>query len=178
MNSIVIGLCLVALVIAAEVVFSARWNHTYFTRGVPVFWRRIDGMMNLETFPLDRLEKASATAAGAPFAFRRLTPNAIAFRERPFGGMMHYAPLMRGLIRHNPEEPFVAVLGLVNWSVVGLIVFLVLMLGRNFGIVALYLAGTLAILYFIQAVRFGRIANAIRNQPPHSSEVAREPASS
>jgi hypothetical protein len=57
------------------------------------------------------------------------------------------------------------VLGLVNWSFLGLIIFLLAMLGRKAGISALYLGGALAVLYFIQAIRFGRIAKAVRKQP-------------
>ena len=164
-NSIVVGLVLMAALIVAEVVLSMTWNRFYFTTGIPIFWRRIESTEKLETLSLEALQKASATAAGAPFAFRPLTPNAIAFRERPLGGMMHYMPLMRGLIRHNAEEPFISVLGLVNWSFVGLVVFLLAMLGRKVGIIAFYLVGVLAVLYFIQAIRFGRIAKAVRKQP-------------
>ncbi|MEA2235513.1 MAG: hypothetical protein QOC81_237 [Thermoanaerobaculia bacterium] len=89
--------------IVAEIVLSMTWNRFYFTTGIPIFWRRIESTEKLETLSLEALQKASATAAGAPFAFRPLTPNAIAFRERPLGGMMHYMPLMRGLIRIQPR---------------------------------------------------------------------------
>jgi hypothetical protein len=164
-NGMVLGLVLMAALIVAEVVLSMTWNRFYFTKGIPIFWRRIESTEKLETLSLEALQKASATAAGAPFAFRPLTSNAIAFRERPLGGMMHYMPLMRGLIRHNPEEPFISVLGLVNWSFLGLVIFLLAMLGRKVGIIALYLVGVLAVLYFIQAIRFGRIAKAVRKQP-------------
>jgi hypothetical protein len=163
MSGTVLGLILMAALIVAEVVLSMTWNRFYFTKGIPIFWRRIESTEKLETLSLEALQKSAATAAGAPFAFRPLTPNAIAFRERPLGGTTHYMPLMRGLIRQNPEEPFISVLGLVNWSFIGLIVFLLAMLGRKVGISALYLGGALAVLYFIQAIRFGRIAKAVRS---------------
>ncbi len=166
MNILTVGLTLVALIIIAEVVLSMKWNLFYCTRGIPIFVRRIESAGKPETLSLETLEKASATAAGAPFQFRRLDPNTIAFRERSLGGLMHYAPLMHGLIRKRPEEASVAVLGLVNWWAIGLIVFLVAILGRDIAVIGLYAVGALAVLYFIQAVRYLRIAKAIRNSAP------------
>jgi hypothetical protein len=166
MSILTVGLTLVALLIIAEVVLSMKWNGFYCTRGLPIFVRRVESAANLESFPIETLEKASATAAGAPFQFRRLDPDTIAFRERSLGGLMHYAPLMHGLIRKRPEEASVAVLGLVNWWAIGLIVFLVAILGRNIAIIGLYAVGALALLYFIQAVRYLRVAKAIRKSAP------------
>ena len=79
---------------------------------------------------------------------------------------MHYAPLMHGLIRKRPEEASVAVLGLVNWWAIAIVVLLGAILGRNIAIIGLYAAGLFAVLYFIQAVRYLRIAKAIRNSTP------------
>jgi hypothetical protein len=79
---------------------------------------------------------------------------------------MHYAPLMHGLIRKRPEEASVAVLGLMNWWAIGLIVFLSALLDRNLAIIGFYAVLTFAVLYFIQAIRYLRIAKAIRNSAP------------
>jgi hypothetical protein len=163
MSILTVGLTLVALVIIAEVVLSMKWNVFYCTRGIPIFVRRAESAAKLESFPLETLEKASATVAGAPFQFRRLDPDTIAFRERSLGGLMHYAPLMHGLIRKRPEEASVAVLGLVNWWAIAIVVLLGAILGRNVAIIGFYAALTFAVLYFIQAVRYLRIAKAIRN---------------
>jgi hypothetical protein len=165
MSILTVGLTLVALLIIAEVVLSMKWNGFYFTQGLPIFVRRAESAAKLESVSIEVLEKASATAAGAPFQFRRLDANTIAFRERSLGGMIHYAPLMHGLIRKRPEEASVAVLGLVNWWAIAIIVLLGAILGRNIAIIGLYAAGLFAVLYFIQAVRYLRVAKAIRNAP-------------
>ena len=75
---------------------------------------------------------------------------------------------MRGLIRHTPEEASVVVLGFMNWFAVVLILVLFVLLGRTIVVVAPYLFGGLALLYFIQAVRFARVAATLRKQ---SSQV-------
>jgi hypothetical protein len=165
MSILTVGLTLVALLIIAEVVLSMKWNRFYCTRGVPIFVRRAESGAKLESFPIEVLEKASATAAGAPFQFRRLDANTIAFRERSLGGLMHYAPLMHGLIRKRAEEASIAVVGLVNWWAIGLVVFLLAILRRDIAIIGLYAVGAFAVLYFIQAVRYLRVAKAIRNAP-------------
>jgi hypothetical protein len=165
MSILTVGLTLVALLIIAEVVLSMKWNRFYCTRGLPIFVRRAESPAKLESFPMEVLEKASATAAAAPFQFRRLDPNTIAFRERSLFGLIHYAPLMHGLIRRRPEEASVAVLGLVNWWAIGLVVFLLAMLRGDIAIIGLYAVGAFAVLYFIQAVRYLRVAKAIRNAP-------------
>ena len=166
MNILTVGLTLVALLIIAEVVLAMKWNRFYCTRGLPIFVRRAEGVAKLESLPLELLEKASATAAGAPFQFRRLDPDVIVFRERSLGGLIHYAPLMHGLIRKRSEEASVAVVGLVNWWAIGLVVLLLAILGRNVAIIGLYAVGVFAVLYFIQAVRYLRVAKAIRTSAP------------
>jgi hypothetical protein len=165
MNILTVGLTLVALLIIAEVVLSIKWNRFYCTRGLPIFLRRAESAAKVESFPIETLEKASATAAGAPFQFRRLDANTIAFRERSLGGLMHYAPLMHGLIRKRPEEASIAVVGLVNWWAIGLVVFLLAILRRDIAVIGLYAVGAFAVLYFIQAMRYLRVAKAIRNAP-------------
>ncbi|HEY6138002.1 MAG TPA: hypothetical protein VI670_09595 [Thermoanaerobaculia bacterium] len=68
---------------------------------------------------------------------------------------------MRGLIRHNAAEATVVVLGLVNWSVIVGVVLFTLAAGRFIVHVWGWIAGALAILYFIQAVRFWRVGSQL-----------------
>ncbi|MFL6244385.1 MAG: hypothetical protein ACJ74H_00045 [Thermoanaerobaculia bacterium] len=69
----------------------------------------------------EALQKSCATVAATPIEFRRLQSGAIAFREKAFGGNIHYFPIMHGVIRHRREESSVVVLGLVKWRVVLLV---------------------------------------------------------
>jgi hypothetical protein len=157
----------VVLVIAiVEIVLSAKWNFFYCTVGLPIFVRRIDrGMgpgMGIEDLSLDELQKSAATVAGTPLLFRRLAPDTIAFREKPFGGSIHYMPIMHGVIRRRPEEASVVVLGLANWYIVALLLMFALLMGKHFLGVAAYLLAAVAIVYLVQAIRYGRVAKVLR----------------
>lgn len=149
-------------VVVAEIVLSAKWNRAYFAVGVPIFQRRIERIDGLTDVSLDDLQRSAATVAAAPLVFRRFDESLIAFREKPFGGTMHYAPLMRGVIRHKHGEASVMVQGLMNWSFVVLTLVLVIALGRDFRHMVLYLVAAFAVLYLIQGVRFNRVAKALR----------------
>lgn len=164
MNLVWFGLGIVGAVAIGEMVLSARWNRSYFTFGIPIFARRIERTAGLDRVPLAKLEKSAATVAGTPLVFRPLGQNLIAFREKAFGGVLHYTPVMRGAIKSRPEESFVTVVGLVNWSVITLAVVLVALLRRSVVIVAPYFLAAFSILYFIQAVRFFRVAAALREE--------------
>lgn len=162
MNDLVLSFGAVLIIAIVEFVLGQRWIQAYFTFGVPIFWRRVDHPTGLADVDLDELQKRCATAAGAPIQFRRLGPGLIAFREKPFGGQIHYFPIMRGVIRHRREEASVMVAGLVKWWVVALVAVFAWYLRRNVIDVLPYIGGALAILYLIQAVRFARIAKALR----------------
>lgn len=152
---------LVAVIAIAEMILAARWNHFYCTRGLPLFIRRIERTAGLDDVSIEALKQRGATAAGAPFVFHRLGPDAIAFREHFGGGSIQYVPLMHGLIRREREQPFATVIGLANWFILAFIAAIAACFGRYLGVTALYLIGALALLYLIQAVRFGRIAKGL-----------------
>jgi hypothetical protein len=171
MNGIPIGFGIVLAIAVVEIVLSAKWNRFYFTAGLPIFIRRIDRVVGIENLSLDELQKSAATVAGTPLLFRRLAPDTIAFREKPFGGSIHYIPIMHGLIRRRPEEATVVVLGLANWYIVALILMFALLMGKRFFDVAAYLLAAVAIVYLVQAIRYGRVAKALRrtNTAPEGS---------
>ena len=159
MQSWQIGVAIVALAIVVEIFLNWKWNASYFALGIPIFMRRIERTGGAATIDLDALETTTKTAAGAPLAFRRLGPDLIAFRERAFGG---YIPMMRGVIKSNAEEPSVVVAGLIDWSAIVIAIVLVAFLRRHVFDVAPYFLGLLGVLYFIQAVRFNRMATKLR----------------
>ena len=161
-----IPLGIVVAVALVEVWLSKTWNASYFATGVPIFLRRIDRPSGLGDVDLDVLQKRCATAAGAPILFRRLDANRIAFREQMAGGLIHYTPIMRGLIRHQREEASVVVAGLVKWYIVAAIVVLAVWLGKDIVHALPYVALAFGVLYLIQGVRFWRLANALRVNAP------------
>lgn len=168
MHSWQIGVAIVGAVIVIEIFLNWKWNEAYFRSGIPIFVRRIEKTGGIAGIDLDALEKTTQTAAGAPLAFRRLEPDLIAFRERAFGG---YIPMMRGVIKSTAEEPSIVVAGLVDWSAIAVAIVLVVFLRRGVLDVAPYFLGLLAVLYFIQAVRFNRVAAKLRG-PEHAEEKA------
>lgn len=152
----------VVVVGIAELVLRRKWHEPYFLRGLPIFRRRVHRPRGLEDVSLEFLETKSRTAAASPLEFRRIAADKILFREKPFGGSMHYLPLMRGVIRRNPEEGTVVVLGMANWFAVVFVAALLLLLGKHIVDVIWHLLAAVGILYFIQAVRFGRVAKYLR----------------
>jgi hypothetical protein len=152
---IVIGVAIVDFVLAA------RWSDFYFTVGLPIFWRRIERPGGIADLSLEELGKRSATVAGTPLLFRLLTPDLIAFREKLFGGSMHYTPIMHGVIRHQREEGVVEVAGFVNWFVIVAMIVLIVMLRRDVIAMLPYFFAAFGVVYFIQAVRFNRVAKAV-----------------
>ena len=121
MNDLVISLGAVLALFLIELALGLRWSRWYCNTGLPIFWRRIERASGLADLDLDALQKSCATAAGAPIVFRRIGPELIAFREKPFGGSMHYFPIMRGVIRHRREESSVLIAGLVKWWVIAVV---------------------------------------------------------
>jgi hypothetical protein len=157
-----ISLTIVAAVIVAEVILAMTWNRFYLTFGLPIFVKRVERLAALEDVSLEYLQNRTATAGGTPLVFRRLDPNLIAFRESGLGGVIHFTPLMRGLIRHNQGEPSVAVIGFANWFIVVGTIVLVVALRRDVVNTAPFYLFAIATLYLIQGVRFWRLSRALR----------------
>jgi hypothetical protein len=151
------GIAVVLIVAIAEIVMAAKWTPSYWTVGLPIFARRVERPNGLADLSLDELSCGSKTMAASAFVFRQVDPQTIAFREEG----LQYVPLMRGVIRHEVGEPSVVVFGLVNWFVVALVVVLVVGLRRNVVVVLPALALGLGVLYFIQGVRFWRVASQL-----------------
>lgn len=157
MSVVIIAISIVVAVAIAEVVLASNWNRFYFTVGLPVFVRRIE-RRSLADVSLDQLQRSSKTATAAPLMFRQIGPDLIAFREEVFG---QYIPVMRGVIRHDPAEASVSVRGLLNWFVLAAAVVLVVTLRRGVILVLPYFLAAFAVLYFIQVVRFNRVAKQL-----------------
>lgn len=158
----IIGFGVIALAAIVDIVLTIRWNRTYYTFGIPAFMRRIEKPEGLAGVALDELETSSKTAAGAPLAFHRFAPDIIAFRDRVFGGTMHYIPIMHGVIRYDPAEGVVRVVGLLNWFTIAYVVSFAAMLGRKFSELLPTVLIVFGVIYFIQAVRYNRVAKKLR----------------
>lgn len=172
--SILIALGTILAAGLADVVLSMRWSRAYFTAGIPIFVRRVQLPGGISDLPLPELEAAAVTAAGPPLLFRRLDAETIAFRERVFGGMLHYIPIMHGVIRHDVAEGVARVTGLLNWFAIAFIAGFAALLGRAIVELLPVMVGVFCIIYFIQAVRYNRVAKklGLRSSPPPSAASA------
>jgi hypothetical protein len=160
------GVVLVAVTAILELVLSVKWNRAYFTAGLPIFIRRVESLRRLDDVSLDDLAQSTATVAGTPLLFRRLGPDAIAFRESYGGGSLHYHAIMHGVIRARENQPTLDVIGYANWFVIAGVVVLALWLGRQIVYVAPWLGAALVIVYFIQSLRYARVAKVLRPPAP------------
>jgi hypothetical protein len=158
---LIAGIVVVAAMIIVEILLSWKWNRAWFTTGLPIFLKRVDTTRGLDDLSFEHLQKSTNTAAGAPLEFKRVAPDAIAVRDKPFAGLLHASPVMRGVIRRRDGEAAIVVAGLVNWSVLAVVVFFGLFLGKQ--AVALLPMALLVfgVLYFIQGVRLWRLARGI-----------------
>ena len=143
-----------------------RWKRAYFAYGIPILMRRIARPAGLGDVSIEKLEAAGRPAAGAPLVFRQIAPDLIGFREKAFaGGSLHYMPVMHGAIRYDATEGVVRVAGIVNYFVVAVMAALVVLFRSGPYEVPLLALGVFALIYFIQAVRFNRVANVIFKAP-------------
>lgn len=160
--AIIAGLASIAIAGIVDALLVVKWNRTYFTVGIPIFMRRIERPEGIAEMSLDELETSSRTAAGAPLLFHRFAPGLIAFRDKVFGGTMHYIPIMHGVIRHDSTEGVVRVVGLLNWFVIAYIVSFAALLGKAVVDLLPVALTVLGVIYFIQAVRYSRVAKKLR----------------
>ena len=165
-TAIVVGLGSILAVAILDFVLASRWNHFYFKVGVPVFVRRIERPQGIQDLSLPDLSTSSKTAAAAPLLFHRIDPTTVAFREPILGGVMHYVPIMHGVIRHDVAEGVVRVMGVLNWFAIVFVVSFAILMGRKFVEIVPMLGLVFGVIYFIQAVRYNRVAKKLRISTP------------
>ena len=154
-------LLVVPLVAYVELELATRWNRTYFTVGLPLFVRRVERPGGLAHLDLVALHERTRSVARAQIIYQRLDAQTVALLELLRGGRPYYGMLMRGVIRNEPGEPHVRVVGLLNAFPIALVACFGTLLGRAAGQTLLIFAAAYAIVYAIQAVRFSRVAKAL-----------------
>ena len=165
-DPVVAGIAVLVVAVLADLWGALRWNRAYFAYGIPIFMRRIPRPAGMGDVPMEKLEAAGRPAAGAPLLFRQLAPDLIGFREQAFaGGGLRYKSIMHGVIRYDATEGVLRVVGLVKSSLIVLLLLLTVAFRRGPYEVPLMALGVFALIYFIQAVRFNRVANVICKAP-------------
>ncbi len=109
----------VAVLALLECIAQGLWLPTYFRRGLPVYRRRMVCAAGPRMAALEGpLEEESKGRIGPPIAFRALSDEELAFRERLAAGrLFSYTPVMHGLARLDTLDRTVTVTGYLNWYV-------------------------------------------------------------
>lgn len=153
-------------VAVVEMLLSTFWNRFYFTAGIPIFRQSVALRLNELPTP-DQLAEATKSRWTGRLIFHRFETGEVAFREKAFGGgLFHATPVMHGIIRQNPAEPSVEVVGLMNWFV-PLLIMIVFAMTRNDAPGALvFLVVGVVLLYLLQRRRFRGVAAAVDRRQP------------
>lgn len=169
------GLFLTALlaVVALELVLSAGWNRFYYRRGLPIF-RRWVPRIDVARISSRWLVQQHRHTAPIPLTFKRLSDHEIAFREGI--GVLHYTPVMHGVLRNHRSGSGATVVGYLHWStgffLAGMLVRdgLNVLQGRiELPLSLLFLLIT-AMLYGFQAARLYRFGTMVGSHISHVSK--------
>jgi hypothetical protein len=149
-----------------EFVMSGTWWAGYFRYGLPLFVKTV-GTVEVDHISAEWLTEHYAHSSLAPLLFKRLSNSEIAFRESMMPRLMHYTPLMHGIIRFDSASRRTVVVGYANWTVMVLFVIFIAAdfsksvdKGVNWSL-AIFLLGLYVALYVIQFRRFRRVAKLI-----------------
>ena len=162
-------LALVVAVALIEVVLSGTWSPFYFTRGLPLFRRKV-AIPSLGALVEERLEQAHAGGLVPPLLFRRLSGTEIAFREKALAiRLLSHTPVMHGLIRQDRDEGNVYVIGLANWFPLAFAVFFMAMTLHWDPTCLIFLFLVLGLIYAIQARRYASVARFLDSPAERSA---------
>lgn len=159
---------LVVAVAVLEIALSLRWSKVYFSSGIRVFHRELPLQNPGVVLPTAiRLEDRLFKSPFPPLLFRQLDTDSLGFREKAgfVGFRFGYTPVMHGLLRFDRPSARVAVTGFLNWFIVAFALAMALAAYSFHEFVFLYfLAGLVALIYAIQAKRFGQVAAGAREE--------------
>lgn len=167
---IIIGIAMMGLLIL-EAALAGTWNRFYFTFGVPLFIKRVP--VNLFSFPpLDyaRLEaEFSASWSSKSLVFKEYETGLIAFREKllEMRWGKSSSEVMHGVLILDQNNQQVEVRGLANWwfiALTALFVFVSIGLGSNGLLLAGFYVVIMGVVYYLQARRFSKVAEAVAAQ--------------
>jgi len=154
-----------------EVILWLTWSAAYFRSGILIFRReRPFSQLKDVALDLDQLRESFRSLVFPPLAFRRLTHGEYAFREGFSLKPLSHSSLMHGLIRVDPVRHVLIVEGRMLWFNLVLPVFAAVFFvaaGTRASVIGGFFAILLtlqAVIYGIQAWRFGRVAEIAHDQ--------------
>ncbi len=105
------------VVLVAEIALQGTWNSRYLTTGLPIFKMKIRVESISSPIPaIDEIEEMLRHAASPRLVFHAVDEKQLAFRERLWSfRLIQSTPVMRGLIRCDPINREIVVVGYVYW---------------------------------------------------------------
>jgi hypothetical protein len=165
----------------AELFLSLTWNYAYFFYGIPIFSRQVDIYDRAAVLPSpDEMDEKFQSALGMSMAFKVLSENDMAFREKAVQfSFFRYAPVMHGIIKVQPAERSVRVVGMLNWSMAGFsaLFFYIVRTTRLCNVTALALIMfvlAMGLNYALQARKFSRIGDTLEDHYRRRHDVMRD----
>ena len=122
---IIFGVAFVAIIFSgyADLILGTTWRKSYFTSGVLVFRQQISIEARHSNIPAPSLfEKRLPSCWMGSFTFKELGFNQYGFRQKLFS--FTWNSVTHGLIVFDPENNLVTVKGYLNWLVISLTAFL------------------------------------------------------
>ena len=109
----------------ADLILAATWTKFYFTSGALVFWQQVSIESRHSNTPSPSLlEKRLSSCWMGSFAFKELQSNQYGFRQRFFS--FTWNPVTHGLIMFDAENNLITVKGYLNWLVLSLTIFILI----------------------------------------------------
>jgi len=107
----------------AYLILAAEWTKFYFTSGALVFWQQVSIESRHSNTPSPSLlEKRLSSCWMGSFTFKELESNQYGFRQKFFS--FTWNPVTHGLIVFDTENNLITVKGYLNWVVMSLMTFL------------------------------------------------------
>lgn len=100
-----------------ELFLSSRWNVRYFQTGIVMFKESFRYGNKCMFEGRDATLTQNFKSIWKPsILFHQLSPTEIAFREKMFQfSFFHYTPIMHGIIKNDPSNNTIIVMGHANW---------------------------------------------------------------
>lgn len=148
-----------------EIFLSYAWESTYFAYGLPLFWRKHSVTPARRWPSAAELENETRLRLLVPIQFRQIGYHEYAFRERAFDmTLSSAAPVMHGFIKWLPQSGSFTLIGYANWYVLFITGIGIYLIDEMADLpLAAAIALVLILVYVIQARRFNRVANMIRD---------------
>jgi len=153
-----------AAVSLIEIFLSYIWYPDYFRYGLPIFYKKVRTKPARAWPSVGELENEINNRFVHSMVFRQIGRHEYGFREKAFElTLFQSTPVMHGLLKWEPRDGSIRVIGYANWFIV---FFSIFAFSYFYGTQQAFLLGIIAallvLLYAVQARRFKGVADSAR----------------